>query len=367
MKERNMGLECLRIFSMFLIILLHSIDHSGLLESLVPGTALYVWERLYYALCQVCVNCFVMLSGYFLAESKFRLSKLVMLWAQVVFYSLGIKLILMASGQIPFSATSLVSCFVPVLTGRYWFVTIYFGLYLLFPFLNVLIRGLTRRSHGVLCLLLFVLMSGMISVHPAFAGMNSGGGWGLAWFVTLYLMAAWLRKYGVPGGGKYGVWYALGYLGCGAAMFLGALTAQWLGVGVLQSVTGNWHRYDSVFTLLGSVCLFCAFTAWEDRREKRGCPKWIAKLSGATFGVYLIHAHANICIPEFWQDLGILSFSGRAWFPAYQVLLVAAIFLICVAVEMARQKLFSYLPIERWVTKKAAVLDALWNEDTEHE
>lgn len=35
-KTRHMGLEWLRIVSMLMIILLHSIDHSGLYETLVP-------------------------------------------------------------------------------------------------------------------------------------------------------------------------------------------------------------------------------------------------------------------------------------------------------------------------------------------
>lgn len=40
-KTRHMGLEWLRIVSMLMIILLHSIDHSGLYETLVPGTSIY--------------------------------------------------------------------------------------------------------------------------------------------------------------------------------------------------------------------------------------------------------------------------------------------------------------------------------------
>lgn len=192
---RNIGLEWLRICSMLMIILLHSIDHSGLLKNLTPGSILYYYEQFLYALVQVCVNCFVLISGYFLVSSKIKPEKLVALWIEVVFYSLIIKMIMMAFGEIPFSVVSLVSCLVPVLTGRYWFVTIYFGMYLLSPFFNIAIKTMNKKQHGELLILLFVLASVMISIHPSFKGMNSGGGWGLAWFGVLYFTAAYIRRY----------------------------------------------------------------------------------------------------------------------------------------------------------------------------
>lgn len=133
-------------------------------------------------------------------NSRFRPEKLVSLWIEVVFYSLIIKIIMMILGEIPFSLVSLISCFAPILTGRYWFVTIYFGMYLLSPFYNIAIKAMNKKQHGALLGLLFVLSSVMISIHPSFKGMNSGGGWGLAWFSVLYFMAAYIRCYYEPKG-----------------------------------------------------------------------------------------------------------------------------------------------------------------------
>ena len=93
-KTRHMGLEWLRIVSMLMIILLHSIDHSGLYETLVPGTSIYYVEQFLYALVQVCVNCFILISGYFLVTSYFKLKKLGLLWVEVVFYALVIRVVM---------------------------------------------------------------------------------------------------------------------------------------------------------------------------------------------------------------------------------------------------------------------------------
>ena len=119
-KSRNVNMDLLRIVSMLLIVFLHSIDHSGVLENAENcGMAMYFYVRFTYMLCQVCVNSYVMLSGYFLVTSKFRLKKLVTLWMEAAFYSVVIRLIFMLAGARPFSIVSLVSCFAPILTGRY--------------------------------------------------------------------------------------------------------------------------------------------------------------------------------------------------------------------------------------------------------
>ena len=177
-KQRNANMDLLRIVSMLLIILLHSIDHSGVIEaSETAPIAAQLGVRFTYMLTQVCVNCYVLISGYFLVTSKFRLQKLVTLWMEVVFYSLTVRIVFILTGYRAFSISSILSCFVPVITG------------------SIAIRAMNKFQHTVLNVILFVLFSVMVSIHPSFAGMNSGAGWGLAWFVVLYFAAAWFRLY----------------------------------------------------------------------------------------------------------------------------------------------------------------------------
>lgn len=72
-ESRFANLDALRILSMILIILLHSIDHSGVLEAApASGAATNFYVRFTYMLTQICVNCYVMISGYFLIRSRFK-------------------------------------------------------------------------------------------------------------------------------------------------------------------------------------------------------------------------------------------------------------------------------------------------------
>lgn len=332
-KKRNASLDLLRILSMLLIIFLHSIDHSGVLEQAeVSSGTMYFYVRFAYGLCMVCVNCYVMISGYYLVTSKFRLQKLAVLWMEAAFYSLVLKLLFMVTGQEAFSLLSLVSCFFPILTGRYWFLTIYVGMYLVSPFLNKLIRAMNRRDHTVLNLCLFLLFSLWSSIHPSIAGMNSGGGWGLAWFAVLYLAAAWFRLYYTPGHRPV---ILIGmYLLIPLLMTVGQVAANAVGIGVLQSIIGNWFRYDSAPVYLMTLSLFAAFL--NVRLPRTRVAEAICSVAPLTLGVYLIHAHANVS-PWLWELLNLPAKMSLAWFPLIQLGCVIAIFVMCIAIDALRK------------------------------
>lgn len=332
-KSRNANMDLLRILSMLLIVFLHSIDHSGVLENAENcGTAMYFYVRFTYMLCQVCVNIYVMLSGYFLVTSKFRLKKLVILWMEAVFYSVVIRLIFMLTGARPFSIVSLVSCFVPILTGRYWFITIYVGMYLIFPFLNLLIRAMDRKQHALLNICLFTLFSLWSSLHPSIAGMNSGGGWGLAWFAVLYLAAAWLRLYYEPNGkaGRYlVVFVAIPAFAAAVQCAQGDIVP-----GIVLQIVKNWFRYDSAPVYIMSMCLFAGFVNFQIRQEKlANAIRFVAPL---TFGVYLIHAHADVS-PWSWEVLNMPAKMDSALFPLAQLGIVLGIFAVCAIIDGIRK------------------------------
>ena len=330
-KPRNANLDLLRIFSMILIILLHSIDHSGVLEQApFSSTAINFWVMLTYMLTQVCVNLYVLISGYFLVKSKFRLQKLVALWLEVAFYSFVIKLVFMITGYNAFSIPSLMSCLVPVFTGRYWFITIYFGLYLVFPFLNILINAMNKRQHTMLNITLFALMSVMVSIYPSFKGMNSGAGWGLAWFVVLYFAAAWFRLY-FNRDKKFEplcVWLALSLVVAFGYVFIGEKIA------IARAFFSNMYRYDSVIAYISSLALLALFI--NVKIKSAFINKIIIFIAPSILGVYLIHAHASFS-PWSWEFLNMPQYMDTLLFPVIQIGVVLAIFAFCVVIDIVRR------------------------------
>ncbi|MCI7289264.1 MAG: acyltransferase [Blautia sp.] len=344
-ERRNLGLECLRICSMFMIIFLHSIDHSGLYERIESGTLLYDYEQFMYALVQVGVNCFILISGFFLVKSQFKLRKLISLWIEVVFYAFTIKLFMMATGRIVFSFTALLSCFVPILTGRYWFITIYFGMYFMFPFYTIAIKAMSKQQYKKLIVLLIILFSGLNSIYPSFKGMNSGGAWGLAWFSVLYFIGAYFRIYYQPS--KNGRKCVAVFGAIPIIMTSALVIVQKISIEFMSNIVKNWWKYDSVPVLLASMALFAAFINIDNMKLNAKLSQLIIKISKTTLGVYLIHAHANVCTEELWRQVGIPRYMLEWWFPIYQLGVVTVIFAGCSLIDCLRQWIFSLVKIDK--------------------
>ena len=133
---------------MFMVVMLHYLSRT---DSLVRAgealTGVRIAGSLMESLCIVAVDTYVLISGYFLVESGFRIRRLVMLLLQVLFYSLLIPAGLAALG-IPVQGTGLstaVPYFLPISTEHYWFVSSYVLMYLFSPLLSAAAHRLSKR------------------------------------------------------------------------------------------------------------------------------------------------------------------------------------------------------------------------------
>ena len=74
-KERNSSYELMRIVSMFLIVLYHIIMHGKVLENCQNEGLKIIFEFIEFVTL-VHVNSFILVTGYFQAESNFKQSKI---------------------------------------------------------------------------------------------------------------------------------------------------------------------------------------------------------------------------------------------------------------------------------------------------
>lgn len=214
--SRQAGIELLRVVALLMIITHHSLVHSGILNTVHSP------ELSYYALwgvntfCFVAVNCFVLISGYFLITASFRWKKLLLLWMQVLFYSLLIFFVLYLRGNRPASIREIIPNIFPVLSrSNNWFATTYIALYLLFPFINIGIRQMTQKQLRACTMVLFAIFSVWPTVMHSYSNIDTSEGYGILWFICLYIFAAYLRLYVTPAHGKF--WYLGGYVLLSAA------------------------------------------------------------------------------------------------------------------------------------------------------
>ena len=191
-----------------------------------------------------------------------------------------------------------------------------------------------KRQHTLLNICLAFLFSVWISVHPNMKGMNSGGGWGLAWFVVMYITAAWFRKYYTPDGKPikyFAVYLALPAMIAAMQCVLGEDGIS----GILHTIVSNWFRYDSAPAYIMTLSLFIGFLNITINNDKLS--KVVCAVSPLTFGVYLIHAHANVS-PWSWAILNLPAKMDLVWFPLIQMGSVVGIFVVCIAVDALRKR-----------------------------
>ena len=84
-KNRNVSLDILRILCMFLIVLGHAMIHGQVLDAVAANSPNYFLLHVLRAFLSVHVNCFVLISGYFLCTHEFRIRKFFSLWGQAFF------------------------------------------------------------------------------------------------------------------------------------------------------------------------------------------------------------------------------------------------------------------------------------------
>ena len=200
MKKRMANIELLRIVSMMMVVMLHYLGKGNLLPATTGAMGLkgYVaWGM--ESLCIVAVNVYMLISGYFLVESGFKLHRVIELWCQVLFYTILVPLVLIALGILPasiFNIYHILQTILPVQMEHYWFITAYIIMYLLSPVLSVAAKNMSKEQlkGTIMGLLLFFAVSK--SVLPVELTIDNKGYDGL-WFICVYLVAAYMRLYGI--------------------------------------------------------------------------------------------------------------------------------------------------------------------------
>ena len=84
-KERNYGIDCLRVISMFMVVLLHVLGRGGVLQATKNLSINYgvSWFLEIAAYCAV--NCYAIISGYVGYGRKIKYSNLIYLIFCVAF------------------------------------------------------------------------------------------------------------------------------------------------------------------------------------------------------------------------------------------------------------------------------------------
>ena len=351
-KERNAGIELLRILAILMVISLHRAGHNTLYAAPQFSLSYYVLWFIQTASYKA-VDIFFLISGFFGVTQRLKLAKLLKMEFKVVIYILVFYLLAVGVGYVPFRGRGVLFAFFPWLRGQYWYYTAYFSLMLLAPWLNKLVQQMSQKQYLLLLLLFFGA-----SAIPLGDAFFTEDGYSVIWAVGLYLLGGYIRLYGtkLP---KVRNCLLLSFL-CTAFSFLwfvavGGITQRLFGKEILST---HFLVYTRVPIVLGAVFALMGFSRINIRGK---AARIINSISGCTFGVYLIHS-SLFMDTLFWVKL----FPGepvadKPWYWLYVIGTVLLMYVICLAIEWVRNKLFARLDNGRVFSNIADKLSAMIN------
>lgn len=347
MKKRESSFELLRIISMCMIIAMHYMTKGMQIPKLsVDNSLKNIIFWVIYALCMVSVNVYVLISGYFMVDSKWRLKKVVKLWLQVFFYSVLVPIILIICGAIKFGDIDFglkQQIFLPISYEHYWFATAYVMMYLISPILCSAIDNMTKENLSKTIIGLLVVFGGFKSINPYLIPWDKYG-CDVLWFICLFLVAGYIRKYGISffDSARKGfiVYFAFSLLTFMIAFIMSILVRS---TGKLEYYMDMTYSYNYVTLFIASIGLFYAFIYISKKNINKDAKKsgeiinWLAKY---TFGVYLLHE--NVLIREKWQILlGVNRIDSIIVQILHMVLCIAIVFILGTVVDFVRDFIFS--------------------------
>lgn len=339
--KRQANFELLRIVAMLMIIILHYLNMGQVfLPYSVDASLRNHVAGLIESFCIVGVNCYVLISGYFMTESAWRPSRVLSLAAQVLFYSLLVTAVMLGAGAVRAEELSYewLRYIFPLQSEHYWFASHYLVMYLFSPVLAAGVQRLDRKTLRNVIALLLLFFSVAKTVIPVGLVMDHNG-YDYGWFLCLFLTGAYLRLYGTekPGTVKKDalLYVSVCLLGWGISAVCGVVERR---TGTLTYYGNAPYTYNYLTVFLGSVSLFLLFRNLR-LREGRAAD-WIRRLAPCTFGVYLLHAHSLVF--RGWDGIfGMEKVQGTWLFIPHMILCAALIGLLGIAVDYLRARLFA--------------------------
>lgn len=287
--KRSSNFELLRIISMVFIIWHHYTLHGGILNVEYTNINKYLAEII-YIFGKIGVNLFILISGYFLINSNFKIKKIVKLIMKVLFYNILVFFVLLIFKK---DITLLVikKTFFPISYSSYWFITAYVGMYFFSPFINKLIKVLKQDKFKILLIISLILFS----IIPTLAQTSSFMG-NLQWFIFVYMIGAYIRLYDIKISKKNLKYYIIFlYL----FLVIGSLCITYFSI-------EEPKRFEKIKTLVSMNFLptFCLsifiFIFFKNLNIKE--IKIINYLGKSSLAVYLLHDNEFIRY-AFWKKL----------------------------------------------------------------
>jgi len=340
---RSSNLELYRILCMLLIVAHHFVVNSGLTSSdgLLMNdnsSANSVFLTLFGAWGKTGINCFLMITGYFMCTSKITFRKFLKLMGQIYLYRWVFFAIFLVAGYESITVSSIVKLIMPIWDIQSNFVSCFIVFWLTIPFLSILVQNMNQRQHQ----LLLILSLGVYTICGTLPGFSITFNY-VSWFGVIFFIASYIRLYPHPVFERRSLWGWMTLLSIALAM--ASIIGLRLFFGERAKLGYNFvSDSNKFFAVAIAVCSFLWF-----KNMNLKYSKVINAIGAATFGVLLIHANSDAMRRWLWKDT--LDVVGHYSLPTEELVLysfgvVLAVFIVCNLIDQLR-----IATLEKWFFK----------------
>lgn len=348
-QKRFINFDLLRVAAMFGIVVLHYFSHglyyhfdisSGGTVGLSMSTCNFMMSEIVYEICHIAVNCYVMITGYFMITKSFKLSRLAVLWVEVLFYAVSLYAVLCGMGFQSFQVKELINAIFPITFKQYWFMTNYMVLLIFAPVLNVFVHHVSQHKYLLTLIGLGAISLTLLVKFPL--GDTFGGGYGFLWFIFLYLVAGYVRLYAKTMN-RYGR----------KAIVAAVITfAYHASMPTLVSLLHGTDMKPFGFSYNGFLFFFSLYVFLWVRGlsiKENGLTRCLVKIAPYTLAVYLISDNAMVR-NLLWQKMFVWQgMLDDSLFMFKMLTSCLIIFTICIGIDWCRKQMFELVGINRVV------------------
>lgn len=347
-KEKNTGIELLRIISMFMVVILHCLGHGGIIDIAEKNSATYIIAWFLECCCYGAVDIYAITTGYVCINSKTKFSRIAHLWLQALIYTAGITFLFKFFVQgYDIGVGQFIGSFFPVTSKHYWYLTAYFCLYLFIPFINTLLHSLAAEKRQYLVFLIFSVFC-IIPFFCLFGGreiLALNEGYSPFWLMLLYIIGATIKLNENEKPPRRKFFLIICFFFCSAISLSSKLAIAFLNRAFAQEICGEdlFISYFSPFIVIGALCLFMFFRHLEIKHLK----KTITAFGSASFGVYLISEQQ--IIKDVFIKNSLTEYATSPWYIMIAAVLIYAfiIYFVCACIDYARIQLFRIFRINK--------------------
>lgn len=316
-----------------MIVAHHYVFNSGLTTDDGPMTLNPNGANTYFLLLfgmwgKTGINCFLLITGYFMCKSQITVRKLVKLLLWIYLYRIVIYFVMLFGGYEDFGVLRLLQLMMPVWGLNSNFTSCFLVFWLTIPFWNILVNHMSKRQHQTLLALLLSSYTLLGSVPKFNVTFNY-----VTWFGVIYLISSHIRMYPSALFGRKNLWGTISVI----LVFLSMASV----VAMHRFAPGKDLFFVSDSNKFFAVAVAVSSFLWFKSLDIRYVPI-VNVIGGSTFGVLLIHANSDVMRQWLWVHT--VDCIGHYALPLTQLSLysfsiVLVIFFTCIIIDRIRIRL----------------------------